>query len=281
MNLLVWCRDRHTASSSQRRRSLERCCDRGDMRCYDVCSCRVLACSCSRQSAERLARDASARARAPDVLLIAREGALQRTVARILRKNKVLLELAHDFLELEKRAALAHSGGPAVVLVDLELEGCSDDEALSRVRRRFLRATVVAYGKLLSGERAARLLAAGVSSLPESVSGSALAELARELCASRFKDSSSNEDSSARAGRTQSGGLLLALDTYAALRVLSSQQRLILGLYLNGENDKQIAQTISCSESTVYEHWRRIGRKAGGSAKADAISDFHRFLGGA
>ena len=29
----------------------------------------------------------------------------------------------------------------------------------------------------------------------------------------------------------------------------------------------------------MYEHWRRMARKAGGHNKGDSISDFHRFLG--
>jgi DNA-binding NarL/FixJ family response regulator len=165
-----------------------------------------------------------------------------------------------------------------VVLVDLELAGDSTVEAASRLRQRFLKAALVAYGEALSGDRAARLLAAGVSFLPKPVSAGALATLLLELCAARPRDSEPNQEF-AKLGHESTGGLVVALDSYAALRVLSNQQRLILGLYLSGENDKQIARTISCSESTVYEHWRRIGRKAGGSAKADAISDFHRFLG--
>jgi DNA-binding CsgD family transcriptional regulator len=60
--------------------------------------------------------------------------------------------------------------------------------------------------------------------------------------------------------------------------VLSKQQRMILRMYLDGMSDKEIAQICRCSEATVYEHWRRMARKAGGSQKGDVISDFHRFL---
>jgi DNA-binding NarL/FixJ family response regulator len=74
------------------------------------------------------------------------------------------------------------------------------------------------------------------------------------------------------------GALDSALASYASVRALSNQQRLILRFYLTGENDKQIACTLSCSEATVYEHWRRMGKKAGGVAKASTVADFHRFL---
>jgi DNA-binding CsgD family transcriptional regulator len=68
---------------------------------------------------------------------------------------------------------------------------------------------------------------------------------------------------------------------YAADRVLSKQQLTILRFYLDGRNDKEIAQLCGCSEATVYEHWRRMARKVGGAHKGDAIADFHRFLASA
>jgi DNA-binding CsgD family transcriptional regulator len=60
--------------------------------------------------------------------------------------------------------------------------------------------------------------------------------------------------------------------------MLSKQQRMILRYYLDGRNDKAIAELCGCSEATVYEHWRRMARKVGGAQKGDAIADFHRFL---
>ena len=68
------------------------------------------------------------------------------------------------------------------------------------------------------------------------------------------------------------------VDTYAADRMLSKQQRMILRSYLDGRNDKAIAELCGCSEATVYEHWRRMARKVGGAHKGDAIADFHRYL---
>ena len=58
------------------------------------------------------------------------------------------------------------------------------------------------------------------------------------------------------------------------------ERKLILREYLNGKNDKEIALSCRCSEATIYEHWRRMARKAGGSQKGDVIADFHRFLAG-
>lgn len=71
-----------------------------------------------------------------------------------------------------------------------------------------------------------------------------------------------------------------ALNGYCAKRLLSRRQRQVLELYLNGNNDKEIADAFRCSGTTVYEHWRRMARKANGSQKSDVVTDFHRFLAG-
>jgi len=71
-----------------------------------------------------------------------------------------------------------------------------------------------------------------------------------------------------------------SLNVYCSLRALSRRQRQVLELYLIGNNDKEIAESFRCSAATVYEHWRRMARKANGVHKSDAINDFHRFLGG-
>jgi DNA-binding CsgD family transcriptional regulator len=70
-----------------------------------------------------------------------------------------------------------------------------------------------------------------------------------------------------------------SIRAYVGSRVLSARQQEILSLYLQGKGDKEIAGLCGCSEATVYEHWRRMARKAGGQNKGDSISDFHRFLG--
>jgi DNA-binding NarL/FixJ family response regulator len=213
------------------------------------------------------------------VLLVAKDGPEERSVLRILREREVFVEWAQSAAELEKRAASAELLAPEVVFLDLDLDlgSRSEERSVSLVRRRFGRAAVVAFCRTLSGERAARLLGVGVAVLPKPVSPSVLAELAMQLCALRTRDAAPS-GAGAKTAREWSSALQTALDTYAEQRGLSRQQKLILGLYLCGENDKQIADAISCSESTVYEHWRRIARKAGGSSKADAITDFHRFL---
>lgn len=69
-----------------------------------------------------------------------------------------------------------------------------------------------------------------------------------------------------------------SLNDYCAARSLSGRQRQVLELYLIGNNDKEIASSFNCSATTVYEHWRRMARKANGVHKSDVVTDFHRFL---
>jgi DNA-binding CsgD family transcriptional regulator len=69
-----------------------------------------------------------------------------------------------------------------------------------------------------------------------------------------------------------------SLNDYCLMRSLSCRQRQVLELYLIGNNDKEIASAFNCAPTTIYEHWRRIAKKASGRHKSDAVTDFHRFL---
>jgi len=72
--------------------------------------------------------------------------------------------------------------------------------------------------------------------------------------------------------------LAVVIDAFSCSRRLSPRQRAILELHLNGKNDKEIAASFGCELTTVYEHWRRMGRKSEGSGKGDLVADFHRYL---
>jgi DNA-binding CsgD family transcriptional regulator len=114
----------------------------------------------------------------------------------------------------------------------------------------------------------------GVPSLEKPVSAGALGQLAANLLRSDAADLEAKPASS----QPGVGRLESLLEAYSLERGLSPQQRLILKHHLAGNNDKEIASSCSCSEATVYEHWRRMARKAGGMHKACVISDFHKFL---
>jgi DNA-binding CsgD family transcriptional regulator len=65
---------------------------------------------------------------------------------------------------------------------------------------------------------------------------------------------------------------------FASSRGLSPRQRKILELHLSGKHDKEIASDLGCEQTTIYEHWRRMARKAHGSRKSDLVADFHHYL---
>jgi DNA-binding NarL/FixJ family response regulator len=222
------------------------------------------------------------------VLLIADDGPTGLSLLRAMEAVAIEVEWARSVPELKSRAARTDLGAPEVVFLDLELAEAAAEQLVPLVRETFPRAAVVALAGELSGESAARLLGQGVPSLGKPVSPLALAGLALRLSLDarlplswRPGGRPDGGDRGADHHDDRRGAHLDSLfSTYSAERVLSKQQRQILRLYLNGMNDKEIAQLCRCSEATVYEHWRRMARKAGGSQKGDVIADFHRFLGG-
>lgn len=183
------------------------------------------------------------------------------------------VEWARTFAELRARTTRQKTPAPAVIVMDLELPEVGVDTLLTLVVDSFPLAQVVALGGDLTGERGAKLLSQGVPSLTKPVCPAALAALALRMSLESRADASPES-------KQRSTHLESVFNTYSTERVLSKQQQMILRLYLSGMSDKEIAHTSNCSEATIYEHWRRMARKAGGSHKGDAIADFHRFLGG-
>lgn len=100
-----------------------------------------------------------------------------------------------------------------------------------------------------------------------------VAMLARQLSAANYADHQEDAD-------RWRAHLQEAFRVYCSRRGLSPRQEHVLELYLSGSNDKEIAGLCQCSEATVYEHWRRMARKAAGANKGDVVTDFHRFLAG-
>jgi DNA-binding NarL/FixJ family response regulator len=209
----------------------------------------------------------------PCVLVVSSDADVRALVEK-LDSADIEPQLAGSFPELEVRAGRDGIRSPEVVFLDLELCEGREDAIVLFIRRSFPLASLVALTRDLDGERAARLLTAGVPSLTKPVSATALSSLAVRLCQSEL-GSAGTGPASPRQG---TGRLDALLEAYASERSLSRQQRLILRLHLAGNNDKEIASSCSCSEATVYEHWRRMARKAGGMHKGCVIIDFHKFL---
>ena len=216
------------------------------------------------------------------VLLIFEEGPAGLSLFRALEMT-LAVEWARTAAEVRERAARSDLRAPKVIFLDLELPNATGDDVLRTVLGSFPLAAVVALADNLGGEDAARLLWQGVPYLNKPVSALALAGLALRLTSpGRARKSwPPTTVGPALLESAQRGAHLESVfRSYSVNRVLSAQQQLILRKYLNGKNDKEIAETCRCSEATVYEHWRRMARKAGGSQKSDVIADFHRFLAG-
>jgi DNA-binding NarL/FixJ family response regulator len=212
------------------------------------------------------------------VLLISVDGHAGRSLLSAMEAATIELEWARSLAELHTRAARPDASTPALVFLDLELPDAAAEQLVPLVRTYFPTATTIALAAELSGESAARLLSQGVPSLTKPVSSLALTGLAQRL--SLGAGAVWPQRFAAGTGTAFAPGerLKSLVDAYAADRMLSKQQRMILRFYLDGRNDKAIAEHCSCSEATVYEHWRRMAKKVGGAHKGDVIADFHRFL---
>jgi DNA-binding NarL/FixJ family response regulator len=218
------------------------------------------------------------------VLLIAADEPCGRSVLSAMEAATLTVECVKSIAELRARVDVGDRGSPRLVFLDLELPDAPVEVLVAVARDGFPLATTIALTVDPSGERAARLLSQGVPSLTKPVSPLALTALALRLllATSPALPAMPRALRSAAYGTTSGSTRATHLDemfaSYSTGRVLSKQQRMILRLYLDGMNDKEIALACSCSEATVYEHWRRMARKAGGAHKGDVISDFHRFL---
>lgn len=214
------------------------------------------------------------------VLLAVDEGPTGSSLLNALDMAAVETEWVRTIAELKARAIRSDLPAPKVVFLDLELIESSADDLVLMVRGMFPLAQIIALAGPLSGEEAARLLWQGVPYLNKPVNAPALAGLALRLLAPGRARKSWPPTRYVPEAKDRGAHFESIIRSYSTDRVLSRQQQIILREYLAGKNDKEIAEACRCSEATVYEHWRRMARKAGGSQKSDVIADFHRFLGG-
>ncbi|MGH9884478.1 MAG: LuxR C-terminal-related transcriptional regulator [bacterium] len=214
------------------------------------------------------------------VLLIATDDAAGHSLLHALAAATIEVEWARTLGELRERTARTDGSAPRLVFLDLDLPDAPSEVLVPVARSAFPNATTLALACEVSGERAAWLLSQGVASLTKPVSAMVLTGLALRILLGGQPTPSTPMPRWPRPAHAVAGATHLEsmFTSYSTGRVLSKQQRMILRLYLDGMNDKEIALTCGCSEATVYEHWRRMARKAGGSHKGDVISDFHRFL---
>lgn len=219
---------------------------------------------------------------------------LQQALAEAGMDGVVLASAAHAREWLGSASALPSSpaGAPleAVVgaIVELELPGGSGERLAADIREWRTGALVVGLTHHVTARRSIALLRCGVCCIPKPVLAPELAALfqARGCRDGRRRASAmARSRGGIRAGAPGSRGLAASgsalgecLAAYAGARGLSGAQHGVLQRYLEGMNDKEIAAASGCSDRTVYEHWRRMARKADTHYKGGVVADFHRFL---
>jgi DNA-binding NarL/FixJ family response regulator len=211
------------------------------------------------------------------VLLVGLSGSDGDVLAHVMSRARIAVERAATMTALLSRIAQVELDPPLVVYIDLGLLEAEDDELFFALRRALPGASWVALSPALDGEQAAHALGLGIPALPLPRNLDVLVELAQRLSALGTSRASTLPPH-VSAAASSVGDLASALEAYALARGLSEKQRTILSLYLRGRDDKAIAAVCRCSVATVYEHWRRMAKKAGAAQKGDVVADFHRFL---
>jgi DNA-binding NarL/FixJ family response regulator len=218
------------------------------------------------------------------ILFVDNDLLFRECLLQIFESATVGVEWIRTASELRSRTVVGPSVDPTLVFLDWDLPDAIAGEPLGVIQTAFPLSSIVVLSRQLNGDTAALLLARGIPSIQKPIHPLSLSQLALGLSASgpsgqidRELDPQ-REVVPAEGTPTRVDGLGNMLDTYALSRRLSRQQRRILDLYLRGKSDKEIAAICQCSEATVYEHWRRMARKAGGGLKSHLIGDFHRYL---
>jgi DNA-binding NarL/FixJ family response regulator len=216
------------------------------------------------------------------VLLAEHDAPLGHSLLRLLGKVAIVGEWVRTAGELDVWAGRRRTPDPTLVLLDWELPGAAAGAPLGVLQGLLPSASIVVLSHGLSGDNAAVLLGQGVPSIRKPVNPFVLTMLALDL-ATEATISAPNvsrplETTPLETTPHSGPSFEHLVAAYAANRRLSKQQALILDLYLSGKSDKEIAELCACSGATVYEHWRRMARKAGGRQKSDIIADFHRYL---
>jgi DNA-binding NarL/FixJ family response regulator len=192
--------------------------------------------------------------RTAGILLVTADDPAGTSVLDAFRQRAIEIEWARTLADMRSRAARADLPAPTLVFLDLDLPDVAGGEAVSVVEGTFPGTSVIVLEKPVNPRLVAEIV---------------------------FRMSSAvRPPGAARARGGWRRHFELVVRAYSAERALSSQQRMVLDLYLGGKNDKEIAEICGCSEATVHEYWRRMARKAGATLKSEVIADFHRFLAG-
>ena len=155
-----------------------------------------------------------------------------------------------------------------LILLDLNLPGVGNLEALATIRDAFPQAPVV----VLSGEDDPRMTRATIEHgamgfVPKSSTPEILIQALRLILAHGVYLPVSALDSDApRGAHAEASG-----DPDALLRTLSPRQVEVLHCVIQGQPNKLIARTLALSESTVKAHLSAVFRSLGARNRTEAV----------
>jgi DNA-binding NarL/FixJ family response regulator len=217
-------------------------------------------------------------------LFVLRHPLLARKTGRILERAGYLTKWAVNLDQALSQLARDELENLAAVVIERDAPGEAEESArLTSLRERSTFAGIVALtDTLVSGDITA-LLGRGILPIEKPVHSRVLAYALLGLL-TKLQEPDANKSGSPPADTDApppSSDWPTVLATYAKVRSLSPKQNLVLRLHLEGKNDKEIATLLQCSETTVYEHWRRMMKKAMVKYKREVLADFHGYTSNA
>ncbi len=186
------------------------------------------------------------------VLLVEDERAVCRTYSRLLRRSMITDE-ASSLAEARRLLSCpGRRGDPyAAVLLDLALPDGDGGDLVTECMALVPRPVCMVLSGNLDPTRVVGLGLRGVVPMPKSLVDSSLADAVTTLIEERLAPESS--------------------DPIAALTLLSSAQREILRLTIEGKTAKECADALHVGVRTVETHWERIFEKTGTRSKVQLL----------
>jgi len=189
----------------------------------------------------------------------------------VVRSGLSAFLLAYDDLELvgeassgEEALKLCEVKHPDVILMDLVMPGMDGAEATGLIRQQYPQVQVVALTSFKEGDLVEGAIKAGaISYLLKDVSADELAEAIR--AAAEGTPTLAPEAAQVLIQATRKPDRKPGID-------LTDREREVLNLMIDGMNNKQIAEELVVSVSTIKFHVSSILAKLGASSRTEAVS---------
>jgi len=173
-------------------------------------------------------------------------------------------ELVGEVSDGEKALTLCETSQPDVILMDLVMPGMDGAETTGLIREKYPSIQVIALTSFKEQDLVERALKAGaISYLLKDVSAEELAQAIR--AANSGKSTLSPEAAQVLIQATMNAGSQPGSD-------LTERERDVLAQMIEGLNNKQIAEELVISVSTVKFHVSSVLGKLGVSSRTEAVS---------